>query len=787
LQFFSIKHKTNPIVDSAHVPWILNSITYNSDTSGGTPGSFTTTGGQIEFNGSTSAITQGDAEADSISNNLLLNVNTTFGGSGTGMVTLSGIISSAGSFTTLTKSGNSKFQLSGTSANTYTGLTLVNAGELDLNKSAATLAVNGNLTIGDGTGGANSDIVKLLANGQILNTATVLINGSSGKLDLNGMTQTIGSLADTGTVTANGSSVNLGGGTLTVGNSASTAFSGTITGTAGNLVKQGTGTLTISGTNTYTGSTQVNAGTLITTNASALGSGNVTVNSAVLNVGNGSPVNLNLDSGTYTQAAGGTLTLQVNDSSAGNYSSVQTSGTAALSGTLNLNVTGSGPAADGTRFQVLNTSTRSGVFSGYTTNLAAGKAFDTSRVEKTGELSVVSHFDGFENVNGTWTNSASTFGAAVTSFVLGASPATPGHAAQVVNAAAASSNAAYGKLTPTALSTIGGVYPATANVGPLTRFNGNSSSFGTGFTTQADIYIDPAWTGDTNGTGFDYSSAVSDSSGNFRRDFIFHVFQSGGTLYAAASNNSDYKADPSSAGIANKLAITTAGWYTVQDTFRDNGGTLAVDVKLFNSGGTSPIYSQTLSAPVDAISGIGGNNYAWFVNIDTGTGASNFLNVDNVKLINNTGSGLSAPAATSGTILLGDATIDSSLAHFDIGGTHPGAVNNGYDHLDVSKGTAHLKGNLSVDFVHGFQSQITPAEQFVVFSADHVTGAFDNVSDGDRVATSDGSGSFLANYQTVGGATQLVLSDFQAIPEPTMLMPVMLGALGLWAGRRRRR
>ena len=107
-------------------------------------------------------------------------------------LTISGVISSTTAASgAVVKTGAGILTFSGTTANTYTGMTTVNAGELDLNKSAGVLAVAGNLTIGDGTGGANSDIVKLLANGQIATTAAVYAG-----YDLTGdptMAMTIGS------------------------------------------------------------------------------------------------------------------------------------------------------------------------------------------------------------------------------------------------------------------------------------------------------------------------------------------------------------------------------------------------------------------------------------------------------------------------------------------------------------------------------------------------------------------------------------------------------------------
>jgi hypothetical protein len=613
------------------------------------------------------------------------------------------------------------------------------------------------------------------------NTASLLINGTfsygsttTGSILGFGINKTSASTGNTAIINVSGSNVFTMNGAISDNGS---------TGNVGSLQKSGTGTLVLAASNTYGGTTTINTGTLAVTNSRSLNSGNVT-NNATLDIGNGTALNLNLGSGTYTQGTGSTLTLQVNSSSS--YSSLQNTGAVSLGGTLNLNVSGT-PTANGTKFTVLNTGTRSGVFSGYTTNLTSG-AFDTSSLEKTGQLSVVPYFNGFENVNGTWANNASTFNNSVNAYLFGGS-ITPGSATQVVNAASASSNAAYGKLVPTPESiSLGGPFPATANVGPLTRFGGNSASFGTGFTTQADVYIDPTWAGDSNGTGFDYSSAVSDSSGNYLRDFILHVFKSGSTLYATADSNSDYKPDANYVGYANKVAISSAGWYTVQDTFRNDGtGNLAVDIKLFNSAG-SLLFQQTQNAG-DALTGVGGNNYGWFVNIDTGTGSGNYLNADNVKLLTNTGSGLAGPAAvTAGVQLLADNPVLSPAdSTFVINGTDPGAVTDGYDYLNTIHGTADLSGDLSVSVTPDFASQITPADTFTILQAPSITGSYDNIGSDGRVTTADGSGSFLATFSSSNGTESLTLSDFQSVPEPGMMPVIIAVGTGLLGRRARRR
>ena len=80
-----------------------------------------------------------------------------------------------------------------------------------------------------------------------LPTATFVQMNTGGVLNLNGTSQTVGSL--TGDAST---SVLLGSGVLTVNNATSTTFAGAISG-GGSLLKTGTGTLTLFGTNTYTG------------------------------------------------------------------------------------------------------------------------------------------------------------------------------------------------------------------------------------------------------------------------------------------------------------------------------------------------------------------------------------------------------------------------------------------------------------------------------------------------------------------------------------------------------
>jgi autotransporter-associated beta strand protein len=152
-------------------------------------------------------------------------------GRGTG--TISGVISGAGGITKIDNPGT--WILSGTS--TYTGPTTVSAGTLRAGAAA------GGQAFGNGSAVALADVAGV-------------------SLDLNGFSQTIGSLAGGGST---GGNVTLGANAMltTGGNNGSTSYGGVISGTGtSGLTKLGTGTQTLSGVNTYNGSTTIKAGAL---------------------------------------------------------------------------------------------------------------------------------------------------------------------------------------------------------------------------------------------------------------------------------------------------------------------------------------------------------------------------------------------------------------------------------------------------------------------------------------------------------------------------------------------
>jgi autotransporter-associated beta strand protein len=255
----------------------------------------------------------------------------------------------------LTKTGLGTLTLSGTDANTYTGITLIKAGELDLSKTTGINAIAGNITIGDGTAAA---ILKLIASDQIADTSILTFTGtgaSAGIFRLNNKNETIGGLSSTGGAgiveNESGSAVTS---TLTVNvDSGSQTFNGTLrngdgTGTDGTLAftKAGAGTLTLSGTNTYTGATTINIGTLILTGTSTY-AGSTTINggmltldstntfssSTLINAGTLLINTASIFSGSITITAGGTLQFGTSN---------------AISSTPVLNLTGAGGGTSAT-------------------------------------------------------------------------------------------------------------------------------------------------------------------------------------------------------------------------------------------------------------------------------------------------------------------------------------------------------------------------------------------------------------------------------------------------------
>lgn len=182
---------------------------------------------------------------------ILANNNLIFPESSLGNVTVLGIIGGTGGVTK--NPGVGEVTFGGVGANTYTGTTMMLGGTLRLSRYSlfgmvGTVAVPGDLSID------YSGTVLLERNNQIVDSSTITFTG--GTLDLDGNSDTVGSIAGWGNIDLRTD------GRLIVGaNDRSTTFSGTMVGSGG-FDKIGNGTLFLTGYQTYTGPTRVLDGAL---------------------------------------------------------------------------------------------------------------------------------------------------------------------------------------------------------------------------------------------------------------------------------------------------------------------------------------------------------------------------------------------------------------------------------------------------------------------------------------------------------------------------------------------
>jgi len=218
------------------------------------------------------------------------------------------------------------------------------------------------------------------------------------------------------------------------------------------------------------------------------------------------------------------------------------------------------------------------------------------------------YFNGFETDTAGWFNLS---GAQITRVPSGSGSAY----ANGVAPATGSYYARLSKDTSPDSCTFGG---GTASIyyGPYTKFGGYSAIFPTGgYSTGVDIYLDVPYALDHPDTRFDWSSAISNATGGFRRDFVFNVGTDlAGFVISGGNNATRCGANPADPG-HTPIHIAVSGWYTFKHIFSGvSGGPLSVTLQVLPAGSNVPLGTWVRSDPSDIIGAtVGGNRYGWFV------------------------------------------------------------------------------------------------------------------------------------------------------------------------------
>ena len=139
-------------------------------------------------------------------------------------------------------------------------------------------------------------------------------------------------------------------------------------------------------------------------------------------------------------------------------------------------------------------------------------------------------------------------------------------------------------MDPSPGTCVSGGGPQPIHSGPYTNWGGYSSIFPPGgYQTRVDVYLDVAWAQTHVDRRFDWSSAITNTSGMFRRDFVFNAgTEAAGFVISGSNNGTRCGAFPANPG-RTPIHIMVSGWYTFEHSFTGvAGGPLMVFMRVIN-------------------------------------------------------------------------------------------------------------------------------------------------------------------------------------------------------------
>lgn len=310
------------------------------------------------------------------------------------------------------------------------------------------------------------------------------------------------------------------------------------------------------------------------------------------------------------------------------------------------------------------------------------------------------------------------------------------------------------------------------------NFLNSSGSFGVNFANATGAQSGGTFT--INGRGGDTANAqdLRINSSSFNASYAI----SGGTLDIKGSNSTNGHL---------KLFSDVAGVYTSTVTL----------------SGTGKLVVR--SSPGSATSGISGGNTdaKQILSLTGGTLVAGRINAANLRgseagtngTIVNNGTTFAPGDVTANllgrTNIVGSFTQTTGTLAFDLGGTTASTVFSEaasagtFDNLVISSNFALNGGSLRINFVNGFESIITNLNTFTIVDVtgtSSFSGAFAALTTGNMTVDAYVGNTVVGSFTLDDNVNDLVLSNYQVIPEPSTWALLALSLTTLVVLRRRR-